>query len=312
MNNKRLVSTILVALALTAGADTANNGTFRFLTQSLPDGTTNAEYAARFITVNADGPVTFTALSALPAGLSLDPLSGFLTGIPTATFSHTITIVADDTTEQIQFNVALKINSAGGGGNGGASFANTNLSVGRMGNVYSEQLTIAGGVGPFTFGAEDLPPGISLNGQTGVLSGNPTAAGRYFVTLSAYDAAKTNNSATVLPMLILPNGSDFQLLTQSLNNGEVGTPFWAAYKVTNAAGSVSFAANGLPSGLAIDPATGVVSGTPTNAGTFEVLISAADGHDTITSNIRMLVAPSSTSHFYWNVFSLPPGLLGVA
>jgi len=312
MKNMRLFSAIIVALVLTVGADSANNGIFKFLTQSLPDGTTNAQYAARFITVNADGPVTFTTLSALPAGLSLDSLSGFLTGIPTETFNKTITVVADDTTQQIQFNVTLKINSAGGGGNGGASFVNTNLAVGRIGNVYAELLTITNGVGPFTFGAEDLPPGISLNGQTGVLSGNPTVAGRYFATLSAYDAGEGNNSATVLPILILPSDSDFQFGTQSLNNGEVGTPFYDAYHVTNAVGNVTFAASGLPPGLALDPATGVVSGTPTNAGTFEVLISAADGHDTITCNLRMLVAPSNTSHFYWNVFSLPPGLLGVA
>src|SRR5215470_18059578 len=117
MKNTRLLSAIVVALALTVGADTANNGTFRFLTQSLPDGTTNAQYAARFITVNADGPVTFTNLSALPAGLSLDPLSGFLTGIPTSTFNGNITVGANDTTNQIQFNVALKINASGGGGN---------------------------------------------------------------------------------------------------------------------------------------------------------------------------------------------------
>jgi hypothetical protein len=55
MKNNRLFSAIIVALTLTVAADTANNGVFKFLTQSLPDGTTNTEYAARFITVNADG-----------------------------------------------------------------------------------------------------------------------------------------------------------------------------------------------------------------------------------------------------------------
>jgi hypothetical protein len=239
-------------------------------------------------------------------------LSGFLTGIPTQTFNQTITVAANDTTQQLQFNVPLKINSSGGGGNGGASFANTNLAIGRVGTAYADLLTIAGGVGPFVFGAEDLPPGIWLNGQTGVLSGNPTLAGRYFVTLSAYDSGKANYSATILPMLILPHSSDFQFLTEYLNNGEVGTPFWDAYKVTNAVGSVTFAATGLPPGLALDRTNGVVSGTPTNAGTFEVLISATDAHDTITSNIRMLIAPSNTSHFYWDVYSLPPGLLGIS
>jgi hypothetical protein len=311
MKNKLLFSAV-IALALSVAADTTNNGTFKFLTQSLPDGTSNAQYAARFITVNADGPVTFTTLSALPAGLTLDSLSGFLTGIPTETFNKTITVVADDTTQQIQFAVPLKINSSGGGGNGGASFVNTNLAVGRIGNVYAELLTITNGVGPFTFGAIDLPPGISLNGQTGLLSGNPTAAGRYFVTFSAFDAGEGNNSAIVLPLLVLPSDSDFQFLTQSLNNGEVGTPYYDVYHVTNVAGSVSFAASGLPPGLTLDPATGVVSGTPTNAGTFTVLISATDGLRTITCNLGMLIAPNNTSHFYWNVFSLPPGLLGVA
>lgn len=312
MKNRLLLFVLTLVLTLRLGADTTNNGTFRFLTQSLPVGTTNALYVARFITANADGPVTFTALSALPAGLSLDPLSGFLTGIPEDTFNGSITVGADDATQQIQFDVTLKINSSGGGGNGGASFGNTSLADGRVGTVYVEQLTIAAGVGPFTFGAQDLPPGITLNGLTGVLSGTPTAAGRYFVTLSAYDAGESNNSATVLPLLVLPSGSDFQFVTQSLNNGEVGTPFYDAYLVTNAVGTVSFAASGLPAGLTLDPATGVVSGTPTTAGTFEVSISATDGQDTITSNLGMIIAPSATSHFYWNVFSLPPGLFGVA
>jgi hypothetical protein len=137
------------------GADTTDNGTFRFLTQSLPAGTTNAEYVARFVTANADGPVTFSALSALPPGLTLDALSGFLTGIPTATFNETITVSANDSTQQIQFDVTLKISAAGGGGNGGASFGNTSLADGRVGTVYLEQLTSAGGVGPFTFGAKE-------------------------------------------------------------------------------------------------------------------------------------------------------------
>ena len=311
MNKKRLLSAMFVALALAVQAGTTN-GTFRFLTQSLPVGTTAAQYTVRFVTANADGPVTFTItnLSALPQGLSFDPLSGFLTGIPTTTCNITIYVDADDGTTNIQTGVQLKISAAGGGGAGAAFFANTNLAVGRMGTVYADQLTITNGIGPYIFEAQYLPPGISLNGQTGALSGNPAAAGRYFVTFAAYDVGASNNSSVVLPLLVLPNDSDFQFITENLNNGEVGTPFFDEYLVTNATGNVTFAASGLPPGLTVDRTNGIVSGTPTNAGTFEVIISAANGHDTISCNMSMIIAPTITSNSYWNIFSIPPGLLG--
>lgn len=304
-----LVLALFLPIGLPAGADIANNGTFAFLTEALPDGTTNAQYAARLVTVNADGPVTFIAQSALPTGITLDPLSGFITGLPTQVFNDSVSIIADDTTQQVGFSVTLKINAAGGGGNGGAGFGNTALADGQVGSVYADMLTIAGGVGPFTYGAKDLPPGVALNGQTGVLSGNPSTPGRYFVTLSAYDEGENNNAATVLPLLVLPSGSTFAFVTQSLNNGEVGTPFCDAYLVQGATGPVTFTTSGLPPGITLDPATGIASGTPTAAGTFEVVIRATDGQDTLTTNLGMLIVPSSTSNFYWNVFSLPTALL---
>lgn len=312
MNKKCLFSAVIVALSLSVRAGTTN-GIFRFLTQSpLPAGTTATQYTTRFVTANADGPVTFSISNspALPQGLSLDPQSGFLTGIPTHPFSGTLTVVADDTTQLITNFIKIPISSSGG--SGGASFVNTNLAVGTMGTVYADQLTISNGVGPYTYEAEDLPPGISLNGQTGALSGNPAAAGRYFVTFSAYDAGAAANSSVVLPILVLPNDSDFQFITQNLNNGEVGTPFLDQYLVTNATGNVTFAASGLPPGLTVDRTNGIVSGTPTNAGTFEVLISAANGHDTISCKMSMIIAPTNTSDVYWNVFSIPPGLLGLS
>ena len=54
---QRLYLTIMLAVALTAGATTAENGVFRFLTEALPQGTTNAEYAARFVTANKHSPI---------------------------------------------------------------------------------------------------------------------------------------------------------------------------------------------------------------------------------------------------------------
>src|SRR5947209_11854383 len=69
---KRLLRTALAAGLIAVrlvSAGTADNGTFRFLTLSLPDGSTNAEYLARVLTANADGPVVFT-ITGLAPGIS--------------------------------------------------------------------------------------------------------------------------------------------------------------------------------------------------------------------------------------------------
>src|SRR5438093_8657623 len=152
---------LMVAQPVSAG--TADNGTFRFLTLSLPDGSTNAEYVARLLTANADGPVMFT-ITGLAPGMGYDPTSGFITGRPTVVGNYHVDITATDGINTItQNNVPLKVNAAGGGGNAGATFNVTSLPNGKVGVTYSTTLTVDNGVGPYTFGAVDLPPGITLN-----------------------------------------------------------------------------------------------------------------------------------------------------
>lgn len=74
---------------------------------------------------------------------------------------------------------------------------------------------------------------------------------------------------------------------------------------------MTYSATGLPAGLSLDSATGVVSGVPTVAGTFYVLITATDNNTTISLNLPMWIAPHSGSDFYWNFFGVPAALYGV-
>ncbi len=315
----RLVMLLLgfVALAAPPAAaqvcDLGANGTFAFLNEAFPEGSTTTEYLARLTVVNADGPVTFSVGAGgdpLQTGLTLDPQSGFVTGLSTESKNIIVEFQADDGTQQITKLVEIKINSSGT--SGGAQISNNALADARVGQIFAQMLVVTSGTGPFTFGGSDLPPGLSLNGSTGEISGTPSAAGTYFVNLTAHDKGQGKIAQTVLPLRVFPTdpASTLAFTTQFLNNGEVGTPFCDAWQVEGAAGPVTFGVSGLPDGLALDPLTGVVDGTPMTAGHFAVTISANDGTASIRTNLAMHIAWDSTSSFHWNYFGLPAALEG--
>jgi hypothetical protein len=298
-------------------ACTASNGVFRFLNDVFPPLSTNGPvFNGQLVVANADGAVTFSvdpgSTDPLPAGLTLDPQSGLITGIPENSGNEDVTFRAEDGTLVITQLVEFSISSAGGGGNGGSGLESPVLPDGAVGAPYTFTLDPVG-TDPVIFGGSDLPPGLSLNGATGEISGTPTAAGTFFMTLTVFDGPpnEENIGAALVPLTILPAGSSFAFVTQFLNNGEVGTAFCDQYEVASPAvgGVVTFGASGLPAGLVLDPATGAVTGTPTVAGSFVVTISANDGTSTITTNLSMVIAPDAGSNFHWNYLGLPAALV---
>jgi hypothetical protein len=69
--------------------------------------------------------------------------------------------------------------------------------------------------------------------------------------------------------------------------GTVGTPYSFAPTAT---GAPTFGATGLPPGLSIDPATGAISGTPTNGGSFSVTMTATNAGGVATLNATIVIA----------------------
>jgi hypothetical protein len=77
-------------------------------TASLPDGTVGTAYSSPIVTSGTSSTLTVSAGS-LPAGLRLDPVTGVLSGTPTAAGSATFTVTATNaagTTSQV-FTVAV-------------------------------------------------------------------------------------------------------------------------------------------------------------------------------------------------------------
>src|SRR5439155_1696722 len=232
-------------------------------------------------------------------------------------------------------------------------------ACGTVGAAFSYTITATNN--PTTFSASPLPPGVSVNTSTGVISGTPTTAGTTNVTITASNGATPCNTSAqqtlVITMSAVPTigslnptcatagGAQFTLTVNGTNfvsgstvnwNGTAlttafvsstqltatvpaaliatagtasitvvtpcgGTSTGVTFTIANtpvitspltACGTVgvgfsytitatnspnSFSASPLPAGLSINTSTGVISGTPTTAGTTNVTITASNG-----------------------------------
>ncbi len=120
-----------------------------------------------------------------------------------------------------------------------------------------------------------MPPGLTLS-SNGTVFGTPTIAGssacriRVSDTLGA-SATSSSSSLTVLPA---PSLNASALLTRS---AVVSAPYSAALSASGGSGGYVYSAvSALPPGLDLNPATGVVSGTPTSAGSYSWQFTVTD------------------------------------
>jgi hypothetical protein len=107
-------------------------------------------------------------------------------------------------------------------------------------------------------------------------------------------------------------GLPFQILTQGMPAGQVGTFYNFTFQTANGLPPMNFTATGLPGSLSLNPATGAVTGTPNAAGVYGVSLLVTDsGGGSVARQFVLNVAPPYVAPLAFGGGPLPPGQLGV-
>jgi PKD repeat protein len=149
---------------------------------------------------------------------------------------------------------------------------------------FSYQITASNS--PTYYSASGLPAGLSMNNGTGLISGTPTAAGTFSVTLTASN--DTGDGTKTLTLTIAPQPKPV-ISSATTATAAVNAAF--SYQITANNSPTSYDATGLPTGLSVDGSTGVISGTPTATGTNTVSLTASNAGGTGTATLTLIVDP---------------------
>ncbi|MBT2226559.1 S-layer family protein [Nonomuraea sp. NEAU-A123] len=161
--------------------------------------------------------------------------------------------------------------------------------AGQVGIAYSDQLTMSGGTGPFVWSVSvgSLPPGLTLNAATGLLSGTPTTAGSYPFTVKVTDA--NNQFDTRAATLVI--AASPTLTFPPPPAGQVGVAYSDQLTMSGGTGPFvwSVSVGSLPPGLTLNAATGLLSGTPTTGGSYPFTVRVTDANNQSDTRAATLV-----------------------
>jgi hypothetical protein len=257
----------------------------------------------------------------LPPGLSIDPATGYISGTPTMPGSFMVHIIATDDVSGETRDAWPFLFIRGGlitWPNDGFNMGDTIFG---MPYVNRFQPVAQGGTGSYTWGAIGLPVGLIINSTTGIINGTTTdIVGSWIEFTITVDDGMTGDSVRASMYVMNPQAIDivWPWNLGALPSAVEGQPYQGASPATfYGDGQNTWSAVGLPPGLSMAPDSGLITGTPTAPGSYDVTLTVTQQDmvttDTVT-NVRLEVLPVGAPVIIKpeNGFWLPDGYEGIS
>ncbi len=253
-------------------------------TLTLPTAVLNSAYSQSLSAFGGTQPYTWSvSAGSLPAGLTLSPANGTLSGTPTSDGTSTFTVqVVDSDNPGLSAARAYTVSVVNG-----FNITTSSLAQSKVGQSYSAQLSAIGGVAPYVWTLDGtLPPGMSMS-PGGTISGTPTSTGIFPFTVQAVDSSSPPLSVTAA--LSITVVSPLRFTETALPEAVTGVAYSHDVAAVGGTGPYTFSITSgtLPKGLTLAPDTGAITGMPVNTGTSAFTITVTDS-DTPTSHTASL------------------------
>ena len=291
---------------------------------------------------SGDSPYTYTT-TALPSGLTFDPITRLLSGRPDVSSSTRVTYtVLDQDNDSASTSFAIVVYAL-------PSLSSVSDTSGNKNALFTLELPAAsGGTPPLAYSVTGLPNGLDFNAITRVITGTPTqvevANVSYTVTDGDLDKDSVSFKITVTDLSQQnPNNNNNNNNNNNGNNNNNNngnnngndtttevptTPALTLGNVTGLTGTVGVqftqrlpAANGgtpsyqysittLPAGLQFTPSSHTISGIPTATGSTNVTYSVTDAdNNRVSADFTITVNPAPLSLSDTTGFSATVGQL---
>jgi subtilisin-like proprotein convertase family protein len=283
-----------ILLMSDAGGDTdLVNATVIFDAAALQMPNATALSSGIFAPTNYGDGDTFNAPA--PAGPYAEPNLAVFNGInPNGTWTLYVMDDADSDTGSLTswaLNITTTTSTCCSSSNCGMIVVNpANIALANAGTAYSQSFTQTGGSAPVSFGITGtLPLGLTFT-PAGLLSGTPTQAGTFPITITVLDAQNCLGMRSYTLVV-----GTLAITTSTLPEGRLHLPY--AQNLTASGGSIPYVwslfSGALPPGLTVNSA-GSITGTPTQPGTFSFTLRVTDNQSLTSQKAFTLKVNRST------------------